>query len=43
MSKSEREEEEELFVWTALLRLKAYLLRRTTSVREGMSDCEDGR
>ncbi len=41
MSKSEREEEEELFVWTALLRLKAYLLRRATSVREGMSACED--
>ena len=41
MSKSEREEEEELFVWIALLRLKAYLLRRATSVREGMSACED--
>ena len=41
MSKSEREEEEELFVWTALLRLKAYLLRRATPVREGMSACED--
>ena len=41
MSRSEREEEEELFVWTTLLRLKAYLLRRATVVREGMSVCEE--
>ena len=41
MSRNEGEEGEELFVWTALLRLNAYPLVRVTVVREGMSDCED--
>ena len=41
MSRNEGEEEETLFVWTALLRLNAYPLVRVTVVREGMSDCED--
>ena len=40
MSKNEGEEEEELLVWMFLC-LKAYLLKRVTVVREGMSACED--
>ena len=41
MSKNEREEGEELFVWTVFLDLKTYSLLRVTVVREGMSTCED--
>ncbi len=41
MSKNEREEGEELFVWTVFLDLKTYSLTRLTVVREGMSACED--
>ena len=40
MSRSEGEEEGELFVFTVFLFLKAYSLRRVTVVREGMSACE---
>ena len=40
MSRNEGEEREELFVWTVLC-LNAYLLKRVTVVREGMSVCED--
>ena len=40
MSKNEGEEEEELLVWM-FLHLNAYLLKRVTVVREGMSVCED--
>ena len=42
MSRSEGEEEEELFVWMVFLYLKAHSLSRVTVVREGMSVCEDG-
>ena len=41
MSRNEREEGEELFVWMVFLCLKAYSLSRVTVVREGMSACED--
>ena len=41
MSRNEGEEEEILFVWTVFLDLNAYLLKRVTVVREGMSACED--
>ena len=40
MSRNEEEEEEELFVWTLSLYLKALDLPRSTVVREGMSGCE---
>ena len=40
MSRNEREEEEELFVWAVILFEKAYLLSRATVVREGMSICD---
>ena len=37
MSRNEGEEEEELLVWMVFLHLNAYLLKRVTVVREGMS------
>ena len=40
MSRNEGEEEEELFVFTDFIFLKAYSLLRVTVVREGMSECE---
>ena len=41
MSRDEKEEGEELFVWTTFLCLNALLLSRVTVVREGMSIGED--
>ena len=41
MSRNERKEEEELFVWMVFLYLKARDSSRVTVVREGMSVCED--
>ena len=41
MSRNEGEEEEELFVWTVFLLVNAHSLSRVTSVREGMSVCEE--
>ncbi len=41
MSRNERGEGEELFVWTVFLFLKGHILWRVTVVREGMSVCED--
>ena len=41
MSRNEGEEEEELFVWTVFLCLKAHFLPRLTVVRAGMSVGED--
>ena len=40
MSRSERKEEEELFVWMVFFFEKAYSLSRVTVEREGMSVCE---
>ena len=40
MSRNERGEGEELFVWTVFLFLKGHILWRVTVVREGMSVCE---
>ena len=40
MARDEGEEEEELFVWTVFLCLKAHSLSRVTVVRDGMSACE---
>ena len=41
MSRNERGEEDELFVWTVFLCLKAHCMPRETVVREGMSVSED--
>ena len=41
MPRNEGEEEEELFVWTVFLLVNAHSLSRVTSVREGMSVCEE--
>ena len=41
MSRNEREEEEELLVWTVFFSLKAYSSLRVTVLRESMSVCED--
>ena len=40
MSRNEREEEEELLVWTVFFSEKAHPMVRITVVREGMSVCE---
>ena len=41
MSRHEKDEGEELFVWTSFLCLNALLLSRVTVVSEGMSAGED--